>query len=311
MNRRHFVQQAAAAAAGMAIMPRSFSAGLFKKDFFEISLAEWSLHKALFSKKITNLDFPQIAKQQFGINVVEYVNQFFKDKAKDTTYLNELLKRCKDNGVTNHLIMIDGEGELGSTDAKERMTAVENHYKWVDAAKYLGCRTIRVNAFGKGSREEVQQAAVDGLSKLGEYGKKAGINIIVENHGGYTSDGDWLLATIKQVNMGNVGILPDFGNFCVKRDSGQVWGGKCIEEYDKYKAVTAWMPYVKGLSAKAIDFDPNGQCVETNYSKMLKIAKDAGFKGYIGIEYEGEQLSEEEGIKKTKALLQKTAASVA
>lgn len=311
MNRRQFVQRSATVAAGMAVLPRSFSSDLFKKDFFEISLAEWSLHKALFSKKIDNLDFPSIAKKQFGISVVEYVNQFFKDKAKDTAYLNELLKRCKDNGVTNHLIMIDGEGDLGSTDSNERMKAVENHYKWVDAAKYLGCRTIRVNAFGKGSREEVQQAAVEGLSKLGEYGKKAGINIIVENHGGYTSDGDWLLATIQKVNMKNVGILPDFGNFCIKRDSGQVWGGKCVEEYDKYKAVKNWMPYVKGVSAKSINFDENGNCVETDYNRMMKIVKDAGFKGYVGIEYEGDKLSEEEGIKKTKELLQRTAMAIA
>ena len=151
MNRRQFVQRSATVAAGMAVLPRSFSTDFFKKDFFEISLAEWSLHKALFAKKIDNLDFPAIAKKQFDISVVEYVNQFFKDKANDTAYLNELLKRCKDNGVTNHLIMIDGEGDLGSADSKERMKAVENHYKWVDAAKYLGCRTIRVNAFGKGS----------------------------------------------------------------------------------------------------------------------------------------------------------------
>jgi sugar phosphate isomerase/epimerase len=207
--------------------------------------------------------------------------------------------------------MIDGEGDLGSTDDKERMKAVENHYKWVDAAKYLGCRTIRVNAFGKGSREEVQQAAVEGLSKLGEYGKKAGINIIVENHGGYTSDGDWLLATIQKVNMKNVGILPDFGNFCIKRDSGQAWGGKCVEEYDKYKAVKNWMPYVKGVSAKSINFDEKGNCVETDYNRMMKIVKDAGFKGYVGIEYEGDKLSEEEGIKKTKELLQRTAMAIA
>ena len=310
MNRRQFVQRSATVAAGMAILPRAFSTTPAKKQFFEISLAEWSLHKALFSKKISNLDFPQIAKKQFGINAVEYVNQFFKDKANDTTYLNELLKRCKDNGVTNHLIMIDGEGEMGSTDDKERMKAVENHYKWVDAAKYLGCRTIRVNAYGKGTKEDVQQAAVESLGTLGEYGEKAGINIIVENHGGYTSDGDWLLATIKKVGKKNVGILPDFGNFCIRRESGDMYSGKCVEEFDKYKAVAEWMPYVKGVSAKAINFDAEGNCVETDYAKMMKIIKDYGFKGYLGIEFEGDQISEEEGIKKTKELLERTAAAL-
>jgi sugar phosphate isomerase/epimerase len=310
MNRRQFVQHSATVAAGMAILPRAFSKVPANKQFFDISLAEWSLHKALFSKKISNLDFPEIAKKQFGINAVEYVNQFFKDKANDTAYLNELLKRCKDNGVTNHLIMIDGEGEMGSTEEKERMKAVENHYKWVDAAKYLGCRTIRVNAYGKGTKEEVQKAAVESLVTLGEYGEKAGINIIVENHGGYTSDGDWLLATIKKVDRKNVGILPDFANFCIRRETGDLYSGKCVEEFDKYEAVAEWMPYVKGVSAKTIDFDAAGNCVETDYTRMMKIIKDSGFKGYLGIEYEGDQFSEDEGIKKTKALLERTAAAI-
>src|SRR5215218_1004029 len=175
--------------------------------FFEISLAEWSLHKALFANKMTNLDFPVMAKQQFGISAVEYVNQFFKDKAKDTAYLNELLKRCKDNGITNHLIMIDGEGGLGELDTAKRTQAVENHYKWVEAAKYLGCRTIRVNAFGEGSADDVHKAAVDALNRLGEYAAKEAINVIVENHGGYSSNGEWISTLMKRINKPNVGLL--------------------------------------------------------------------------------------------------------
>jgi len=279
--------------------------------FFEISLAEWSLNKALFANKMTNLDFPVVAKQQYGISVVEYVNQFFKDKAKDTNYLNELLKRCSDNGVKNHLIMIDGEGGLGDLDNTKRMQAVENHYKWVDTAKYLGCATIRVNAFGEGSEEDVQKAAVESLSSLGEYAAKQNINVIVENHGGYSSNGQWLATVMKTVNKPNVGILPDFGNFCIKREGGQQWGAKCIEEYDRYKGVAEMMPYAKGASAKTHDFDSNGNCIETDYYRMLKIIKDSGFHGYIGIEYEGEKLGEEEGIRKTKALLEKVAAGFA
>lgn len=302
-TRRHFIKQMGALAAGTGIASSlPFEAGAFaaKKPFFEISLAEWSLHKTLFSKKITNLDFPGIAKKEFGINVVEYVNQFFKDKANDTGYLNELLKRCKDNGVKNHLIMIDGEGGLADLDDAKRMKTVENHYKWVDAAKYLGCTTIRVNSYGEGSAAEVQKAAIDGLGRLGEYGEKAGINIIVENHGGYSSDGTWLSAVMKGVNKKNVGTLPDFGNFCIKRANG-----KCEEEYDRYKGVAELMPFAKGASAKTYDFDEQGNCIETDYAKMMKIVKDSGFKGYVGIEYEGSKLEENEGIKKTKALLEK------
>ncbi|GAA4505533.1 sugar phosphate isomerase/epimerase [Hymenobacter ginsengisoli] len=304
-SRRHFLKQAATVAATAALAPPAIAHELAAQPFFEISLAEWSLHKALFSKKIDNLDFPAIAKKEYGISVVEYVNQFFKDKAQDTKYLSDLLQRCHDNGVRNHLIMIDGEGDLGAPNEAERRKAVENHYKWVDAAKYLGCLTVRVNAFGKGSATEVQLAAIDGLSRLNEYAQKAGINVIVENHGSYTSDGQWLLKTIRQVDKKSVGILPDFGNFCIRRDSGELYKGKCIEEYDKYKAVQEWMPLAKGVSAKTFDFDAAGNCVETDYSKMFGIIKKSGFNGYVGIEYEGDTLSEEDGIRKTKALLEK------
>ncbi|MFD2921571.1 sugar phosphate isomerase/epimerase family protein [Terrimonas rubra] len=307
-DRRIFLKQLGIITAGagsLSSLPFVAEASPVKKSFFEISLAQWSLHKTLFSNKITNLDFPLIAKKEFGISVVEYVNQFFKDKAKDNTYLNELLKRCKDNGVKNHLIMIDGEGGLANLDEAKRKQAVENHYKWVDAAKYLGCSTIRVNSYGEGSAEDVQQAAIDGLGSLGEYGEKAGINIIVENHGGYSSNGKWLAAVMKGVNKKNVGTLPDFGNFCIKRDANG-----CAEEYDRYTGVAELMPYAKGASAKTYDFDEAGNCIETDYKRIMKTVKASGFKGYVGIEYEGSKLDEYTGIKKTKELLERIAKTI-
>jgi sugar phosphate isomerase/epimerase len=203
--------------------------------------------------------------------------------------------------------MCDGEGNLGDADAAKRKEAVENHYKWVDAAKYLGCKTIRVNAFGQGSAEEVQKAAAESIGQLGEYAAKTGINVIIENHGSYTSNGEWMVGLMKAINKPNVGVLPDFNNFCIKHEEGKQWGGKCIEEYDRYKGVSEMMPYAKGASAKTINFDADGNCVETDYYRMLKLLKDSGFKGYLGIEYEGEQLGEEEGIRKTKALLERVA----
>lgn len=308
-NRRHFLQQMSGIAAGLSLLGNDALAfGSSPKPFFKISLAQWSLHKALFAKQLDTLDFPAKAKNDFGISIVEYVNQFFKDKANDTKFLNELLKRCKDNGVSNHLIMCDGEGELGATDEAERIKAVENHYKWVNAAKYLGCATIRVNAAGKGTREEVAKAAADGLGRLCEYAAKEKINVIVENHGSYSSDGQWLASVMKQVNKKNVGTLPDFGNFCIKRDATNYT--TCLESYDRYQGTKELMPYAKGVSAKTYDFDDNGNCVETDYNKILRIVKDSGFKGIIGIEYEGDKLGEEEGIKKTKALLEKVGATL-
>ncbi|MBT1698605.1 sugar phosphate isomerase/epimerase [Fulvivirgaceae bacterium PWU4] len=271
-----------------------------KELFFKISLAEWSLHKTLFEGKLTNLDFPAKAKNDFGISAVEYVNQFFKDKAKDQPYLADLKKRCDDNGVTSVLIMIDGEGGLGDTNKTKRNTAVENHKKWVDAAKFLGCHSIRVNAYGEGSREEVAKAATDGLRALSEFAKGSNINVIVENHGGYSSDGQWLSQVISNTQMQNCGTLPDFGNFCLVREKDT-----CKEEYDRYKGITEMMPFAKGVSAKAHEFDAQGNCIETDYTKMLPIVKSAGYTGYIGIEYEGSRLSEDEGIRATKALLER------
>jgi len=271
--------------------------------FFKISLAEWSLHKTLFDKKLDHLDFPVKAKNDFGISAVEYVNQFFKDKAKDQAYLNELKKRCDDNDVTSVLIMIDGEGAMGDLNAKKRTEAAENHYKWVEAAKFLGCHSIRVNCYGEGSSEEVAKAGAEGLRKLSEFAQPHNINIIVENHGGDSSNGVWLTNVIKSVGLPNCGTLPDFGNFCIKREND-----KCVEEYDRYKGVAEMMPYAKGVSAKTHEFDAQGNCIETDYSKMLSIVKAAGYTNFIGIEYEGETLSEEDGIKATKALLEKAGA---
>ncbi|CAG5016310.1 hypothetical protein DYBT9275_05527 [Dyadobacter sp. CECT 9275] len=304
-TRRDFLKQAAAAALTASALPDLFAAPAPQKLWFDISLAEWSLHKELNAKKITNLDFPVLAKKEFGISIVEYVNQFFKDKAEDKTYLNELLMRTKDNDVKNHLIMIDGEGGLGELDATTRNKAVENHYRWVECAKYLGCKTIRVNAYGKGSDEEIAKAAVEGLSKLGEFASKTGINIIVENHGGSSSNGKWLAGVMKQVNMKNVGTLPDFGNFCIVRKKDG-----CAESYDRYLGTSELMPFAKGVSAKTYDFDEKGNCIETDYTKILKIVKDSGFRGIAGIEYEGSNLSEREGIKATKALLERVGPTI-
>ncbi len=284
-----------------------------KPLFFKISLAEWSLHKTIFDdKKLDNLDFAATARNKYGIEAIEYVNQMFKDKAKDAAYLAELNKRAADNGIFQNLIMIDGEGGMAETDKKKLNEAIENHKKWVDAAATLGCKSIRVNAFSSNpDAAEAAKAAVEGLGKLGEYGAKAGINVIVENHGGFSSNGDWLSGVMKQINKPNVGCLPDFGNFCVKRENkdGDPWNGKCIDEYDKYKGVGQMMPFAKGVSAKTNEFDAEGNCVETDYRQMLKVVKDAGYNDYIGIEFEGSK-PEDEGIRLTKALLEKIGAEL-
>lgn len=273
--------------------------------FFEISLAQWSLHQSFFDNKLDNLDFAAKARNDFGIDAIEYVNAFFADKAKDQAYLKQMKQRAEDNGVKSLLIMIDREGNLGTPDDVERKLAVENHYKWVDAAKFLGCHSIRVNAFGEGTHEQVAAAAVDGLGALAEYATKLDLNVIVENHGSYSSNGQWLAGVMQQVNMKNCGTLPDFGNFCIKRSGPGFWEGDCVNEYDRYKGVQELMPFAKAVSAKTHDFNEKGEEIHTDYLKMMQIVKDANYKGYVGIEYEGKKLSEDEGIMATKKLLEK------
>lgn len=296
-TRRSFLRNLGmlSAAAGLSPMLPFDAFALEKKPFFEISLAEWSFHKALFAKKMTNLEFPLKAKKDFGINIVEYVSPFFDKKESDQAYLKELLTITKGEGIRNHLIMIDGEGMLGDLDEKARQQAVEKHHKWVAAAKYLGCNSIRVNAAGNGTADEVKTAVVDGLGRLAEFGKQHKINIIVENHGGYSSDGSWLASVMKQVNNPYCGTLPDFGNFRISKD----------KEYDKYQGVKDLLPYAKGISAKAFNFDAKGNEDTIDFDRMFKIISDGKWSGIVGIEYEGTKLSEEEGIRKTVELLRR------
>jgi sugar phosphate isomerase/epimerase len=295
-NRRDFVKKMGVSALSLTMLSQIAKAfPTSGKRFFDISLAQWSFHKSLFGGKMSNMDFPTRAKKEFDIDIVEYVSVFFNKKETDKNYLKELKQRTDDLGVFNHLIMVDGEGDLGDTDAKARQTAVENHYKWVDATKFLGGKTIRVNASGKGSREAVGEAAVAGLAKLTDYAKAQKINVIVENHGGYSSDGKWLANVMEKVNSPYCGTLPDFGNFRIS----------ATEEYDIYKGVSELLPYAKGISAKTFNFDANGQETKIDYVKMFNIIKKSGWTGIVGIEYEGDKLSEGEGIMLTKKLLEK------
>ena len=291
-SRRKFITSLSASLAASSLLSNADHHK--KKQLFEISIAEWSLHKSLFGKKISNLDFPVVAKKEFNISAVEYVNQFFKDKATDKNYLNELKKICDNEGVKSLLIMCDGEGKLGDPDKNKRISSVNNHKRWIEAAKHLGCHSIRVNASSSGSYDDQQKLAADGLSRLSEFASTHGLNVIVENHGGLSSNGQWLSGVMKSVNMKNCGTLPDFGNF-------RIGGGKT---YDRYKGVKELMPFAKAVSAKSHDFDDNGNEIHTDYHKMMKIVIDAGYRGYVGVEYEGSKLSEYDGIKATKKLLE-------
>ena len=267
------------------------------KPIFNISLAQWSLHRAHFGEYLKPIDFPRIASEQFGFKAVEYVNVFFPDQEPTAEFVGELRSRCDDLGVESLLIMCDGEGNIGDPDDAGRTTAVENHYKWVDAAVELGCHSIRVNAQSGGTPDEQRKLAADGLRRLTEHAAKKNINVIVENHGGLSSNGEWLSSVILEVDHPRCGTLPDFGNFILN------WTTR--EEYDRYKGMTELMPFAKAVSAKSHDFDAEGNETHTDYRKMLGIVLDAGYRGWIGVEYEGDNIGEFEGIIRTRDLLRR------
>ncbi|MEZ6065441.1 MAG: sugar phosphate isomerase/epimerase family protein [Planctomycetaceae bacterium] len=270
---------------------------------FRISLAEWSLHKTIFDKKLDHLDFAKVAKEEFDIDGIEYVNQFFFDKAQDKEYLGQMKQRAEDHGVKSLLIMCDREGNLGDPDKAKRMQAVENHKKWVEAAAFLGCHSIRVNAASGGTYDEQIELAADGLLQLTIFAEQFNLSVLVENHGGLSSNGEWLSAVMRKVDHPHCGTLPDFGNFAINRKEGE-W-------YDRYKGLEELMPFAQAVSAKSHDFNEDQPLVtfdrggekETDFLKAMQIVLNAGYRGYVGIEYEGRELDEYAGIRRTREML--------
>lgn len=269
---------------------------------FKLSLGQWSFHKDLFEGKMNTIDFINITKE-LGFDGVDFVNQFFMDKADDTQYLNTLKSALKKNNLEAAMIMVDREGDLGSPDKKERDEALENHKKWIRAAKQLDCEVVRVNAFGDGTSKEVMDACEKSISALSEYAKEHSVLILIENHGGYSSDGNWLESLIKRLEGKNVALLPDFDNWCIERENKERWGTPCIKEYDRYDGIKQLLPYAKSISIKSFGFTEDGNDIKTDYRKMFDLINESGYSDYLGIEYEGDTLTPTEGIKKTLTLV--------
>ncbi|MHC5064214.1 MAG: sugar phosphate isomerase/epimerase family protein [Planctomycetota bacterium] len=303
LDRREFLTKTVGGATGLALFGTGVCAAEAEEPLFRVSLAQWSLHKRLQGRaepKLDPLNFAMTARD-LGIEAIEYVNSFFKDRARDEDYLKDMKTRAEGEGVKSLLIMCDGEGALGDPDKAAREQAVMNHHRWVEAARFLDCHAIRVNAQSKGSPEEQQKLAADGLRSLCEFAKDMEISVIVENHGGISSNAAWLAGVMQLVDHPSCGTLPDFGNFRIREG----------EIYDKYKGVEELMPYAKAVSAKSYEFDVDGNETTIDYLRMMGIVVDAGYRGYVGIEYEGSTLGEEKGILSTKALLEKVRAELA
>ena len=308
MKRRDFIEASLAGSAALLFTPElwSTSPGVsipIKRP--KISLAQWSLHRSLEKGDIKAEEFAAIAHDKYRLHAVEYVNGFYQDRATDERFWNSMKSRADDAGVKSLLIMVDGEGDLGSTNDKKRVKAVQNHIKWLEAASLLKCHSIRVNAFGSGGKEVLKTTLIDGLGALAEEGSQRKINVLVENHGLHTSDAGFITEIIRKVDNKYLGTLPDFGNWCLNKEWGSTQGGNCTEIYDPYQGVSEMLPFAKGVSAKSYEFDPDGNETTIDYKKMFGLVKESGFEGYIGIEYEGSKLSEDKGIRATKNLIEK------
>ncbi|AUP80031.1 sugar phosphate isomerase/epimerase family protein [Flavivirga eckloniae] len=311
MKRRDFVIKTTCGGAALSLLglhackksekkeaPSNQEASSSNPLFFKLSLAQWSLHNALFGNEMNHLDFAAKSRS-FGLEGLEYVNSFFKDKAKDMSFLKEMNLRADSEGQQNVLIMIDGEGSLANSDETHRLKAIENHYKWVEAAQFLGCHAIRVNLAGGVDKNEAAKVSVDSLNRLSDFAKEANINVLVENHGGFSSNGKWMVDVFSKVANKNCGTLPDFGNFCITKNED----GSCVDEYDRYQGIKELLPYAKAVSAKSYDFNEKGEDKIIDYRKMMQMVKDSGYRGFVGIEYEGKVVPEAKGIELTRDLL--------
>ncbi len=329
MKRRKFIHQSARAGAAVSLMgmmackgkeekqPMADGAGeteSMAEPFFELSLAQWSINRMIRNEGVDPYTFAEKAKG-WGFTGLEYVSQLYNNTLQPAGYspeaMQEFVDKCnaeaEKHGMKNVLIMIDGQGSLAVSDEAERIAAVENHYKWVDAAAAMGCHAIRVNLAGSDNPDEWIPNSIDGLTRLGTYAQEKGINILVENHGGLSSNGELMARVFSQVTLDNVGTLPDFGNFCIRRKDPTDYRAGCAENYDIYKGVAELMPFAKAVSAKAHNFDADGNESDIDYVRMMQIVKDAGYTGFVGVEYEGDGLSEEAGIIATRDLLIKVA----
>jgi len=295
-NRRDFLKLAASLSA-VAVIPASFTSFAHKKHWFEISIAQWSFQRQFYSGEMKTVDFPKFAAEKLGIYGIDYLSDFMLDIYTKPEKLKQLKKRSDDLGVHNEMIMCHKEGRVGDMISANRAKVIDTHYRWIEAAHHLGCKSIRVNARSGGSRQQQLDLVTDSLTQLSKFAAPLGINIIVENLWGsdYSYKANFIADVMKNVNMNNCGTLPDLNNF--RYD-------------DPYKSTAIIMPWAKAVSAKSMDFDPKGREKYIDYFRMMDIVHKSGFNGYIGIEWEGCKKSPMEGVLLTKALLEKARNSV-
>ncbi len=283
ISRRNFIEKSLVAGAAAAITPSVIGSELFGstprliKD--DISLAQWALVDEVKSGKWKTLDFAKIARNDFGLNGIEFVNTLFEVTTEG--YLKKLRKNADDNGVTMVLIMVDDEGDGCGATKEERNQFAINHRKWIDAAAYLGCKSIRTNCRGpeNADKAEALKWAAESYNMLLEYAVPAKISVLIENHGGVSNDADWMVSLMKEVDNLYFGTYPDWR--------------RPADNFDNVDYLKKMLPFAGGMSYR-------NQPTEELTAKMIKLAKDSGYRGWYGIESSGR-----EEIKKGIELLKK------
>ena len=304
MKRRQF-NKLITSVSSCIVISNAYSFSKIKQNY-GISLAQWSLNKMIKTEKTLNpINFAQKAKE-LGFNAIEYVSTLYRrelEKMNISELTKKLISNSKDYNIKNLLIMVDQEGDLSSSNSNEILQSIDKHKKWIEMANELGCHSVRVNLNGEDDIEKWKDNSIIGLTKLCEFADN--INIIVENHGGNSSNGKALAEVIRNVNLNNCGTLPDFGNFCIKRSKKSSSPKECDIEYDKYQGMRDLMPYAKAVSAKSYDFNEFGEETTIDFKKMMVIIRESKYEGFLGVEYEGKKLAEQKGIELTKKLIEK------
>ena len=304
MKRRNFLSVTLTAGIASSVFPSTNFVKFNSIENLKISLAQWALNKSIKNGKLPILDFAKKARS-FDIEGIEFVSGLYTrdtdilDRMSMNSLAKELIKRSDDYGIDNVLFMIDNQGDLASSNKNERFQAIDNHKRWIDLSAEIGCKTMRVNLNGEKDLNKWTKNSVKSLTALNKYNEN--INVVVENHGGLSSSGKYLSNVMSKVKLENCGTLPDFGNFCM---NGSPWGN-CTQMYDRYLGTEELMPYAHAVSAKSYDFDDEGNETSIDYKRMMEIVKRSGYQGYVGIEYEGNRLGEDDGIIATKKLLEK------
>ena len=297
-TRRDFVKATAMGAVAVGLGGKTPAHPRRPKRDFKISIAAWSVHREVRSGKLKLIDACRFLREEYDVDGFELVNTLLEVPTAE--YVRKFRAEAQRFHLAIPLIMCDGEGDFGSVDPDERRRAVRYHTKWMYVASDLGCHSIRVNWRGAPEGAEKDPAlvlafterSIDAYAEMARIGGENGLNVIIENPGGISSPPEMLLGLIKAVNSPRFGTLPDWGGF--------------PDDVDRYDAVDKMMPYAKGVSAKCYDFGPDGRETKIDFERMVQICVDKhGYHSFLGIEFEGDRLTERQGMRAAKDLLVK------